>query len=55
LIAPPIGVLVPYLRFKSCHLNHHINENITDPYDDPESYYLDREVWATTPDGSSIC
>jgi fatty acid desaturase len=44
LIAPPIGVLVPYLRFKSCHLNHHINENITDPYDDPESYYLDREV-----------
>jgi fatty acid desaturase len=50
LIAPPIGVLVPYLRFKSCHLNHHINENITDPYDDPESYYLDREVWATTPD-----
>lgn len=49
LIAPPIGVLVPYLRFKSCHLNHHINENITDPYDDPESYYLDREVWTTTP------
>jgi fatty acid desaturase len=49
LIAPPIGMLVPYLRFKSCHLNHHINENITDPYDDPESYYLDREVWTTTP------
>ncbi|MDF1607921.1 fatty acid desaturase [Hoeflea sp. YIM 152468] len=51
LIAPPIGVLVPYLRFKSCHLNHHINENITDPYDDPESYYLDREVWASVPAG----
>ena len=49
LISPPIGVLVPYLRFKSCHLTHHINENITDPYDDPESYYLDRKVWATTP------
>lgn len=49
LIAPPIGVLVPYLRFKSCHLNHHINENITDPYDDPESYYLDRDVWTTLP------
>ncbi|MBU4528265.1 MAG: fatty acid desaturase [Hoeflea sp.] len=49
LIAPPIGVLVPYLRFKSCHLTHHINENITDPYDDPESYYLDRTVWATLP------
>ncbi len=49
LIAPPIGVLVPYLRFKSCHLTHHINENITDPYDDPESYYLDRNVWAAIP------
>ena len=50
LISPPIGVLVPYLRFKSCHLTHHINENITDPFDDPESYYLDREIWATIPD-----
>jgi len=49
LIAPPIGVLVPYLRFKSCHLTHHINENITDPYDDPESYYLDRTVWTSLP------
>ncbi|MDZ7603642.1 MAG: fatty acid desaturase [Hoeflea sp.] len=49
LISPPIGVLVPYLRFKSCHLTHHINENITDPYDDPESYYLDRTVWASLP------
>lgn len=49
LISPPIGVLVPYLRFKSCHLTHHINENITDPYDDPESYYLDRNAWATIP------
>ena len=49
LISPPIGVLVPYLRFKSCHLTHHINENITDPYDDPESYYLDRTVWAAIP------
>lgn len=49
LIAPPIGVLVPYLRFKACHLTHHINENITDPYDDPESYYLDGAVWASIP------
>lgn len=49
LISPPIGVLVPYLRFKSCHLTHHINENITDPYDDPESYYLDHDVWASLP------
>jgi len=49
LVVPPIGLLVPYLRFKSCHLTHHINENITDPYDDPESYYLDQDVWSSQP------
>ncbi|PWV97259.1 fatty acid desaturase [Hoeflea marina] len=45
MMTPPIGILVPYQRFKACHLAHHINETITDPYDDPESYYLDPEVW----------
>jgi Fatty acid desaturase len=45
LVAPPIGLLVPYLQFKACHLKHHVNELITDPYDDPESYYLEKTDW----------
>ena len=42
---PPIGILVSYDRFKATHLRHHRNENIADPFDDPESWYLDRDAW----------
>ena len=45
LVGVPIGVFVPYARFKETHLRHHINENLADPYDDPESWYLDRDIW----------
>lgn len=49
LMGLPIGILVPYSRFKATHLRHHLNENIADPYDDPESWYLDRPVWQRKP------
>ena len=39
------GLFVPYLRFKRTHLAHHRDANLTDPYDDPESNYLDPVVW----------
>ena len=35
----PIGLVWPYRRFKSIHLRHHADERLTDPLDDPESYY----------------
>lgn len=44
LIQP--GLFVPYLRFKALHLAHHKDARLTDPYDDPESNYLDPAVWA---------
>lgn len=43
------GLAIPYLRFKRTHLAHHRDANLTDPYDDPESNYLDPVVWATLP------
>ncbi len=43
LIQP--GLFVPYLRFKALHMAHHTDAKLTDPYDDPESNYLDPEVW----------
>ena len=46
---PCLGLLVPYRRFKDLHLAHHRDANLTDPYDDPESNYLDPEVWARQP------
>ncbi|MFA6155681.1 fatty acid desaturase [Mesorhizobium sp.] len=35
----PIGLVWPFRRFKTLHLRHHADERLTDPLDDPESYY----------------
>lgn len=45
MMFPSLGLLVPYLRFKDTHLKHHLNANLCDPYDDPESWYQDRAIW----------
>ena len=45
LLAPPLTLFVPYLRFRDLHLAHHRDEFLTDPYDDPETNYLDPAVW----------
>ncbi|WP_306117434.1 MULTISPECIES: fatty acid desaturase [unclassified Roseitalea] len=42
LVALPLAVAFPYRRFKAMHLRHHNDAHLTDPYDDPESWYLDR-------------
>lgn len=39
LVGLPIGLVYPYRRFKALHLRHHADESLTDPFDDPESYY----------------
>lgn len=39
LVALPIGLVWPFRRFKASHLRHHADERLTDPFDDPESYY----------------
>lgn len=49
LIWPPLTMVVPYARFKATHLAHHNDAVITDPYDDPESNYLDAGRWAQLP------
>lgn len=43
LVSLPIGLIWPYRRFKTIHLRHHADERLTDPLDDPESYY--RALW----------
>src|SRR6476661_529723 len=35
----PIGLVWPFRRFKTLHLRHHADERLTDPLDDPESFY----------------
>jgi fatty acid desaturase len=41
----PLGLMVPYRRFRDQHLAHHHDPNLTDPYDDPETNYVDPAVW----------
>ena len=48
LVFPPLTLAIPYLRFRDQHLAHHHDEIITDPYDDPETNYLDPAIWART-------
>ncbi|HET7409552.1 MAG TPA: fatty acid desaturase [Paracoccaceae bacterium] len=45
LVFLPLGLAIPYRRFRDLHLRHHNDERLTDPYDDPESYYLAEGDW----------
>ncbi len=49
LMALPLTLFIPYNRFRDLHLAHHQDANLTDPYDDPETNYLDPAVWLRLP------
>jgi fatty acid desaturase len=42
----PLSLWLPFERYQVLHRTHHIDERITDPLDDPESFYLTPERWA---------
>ncbi|MEM7547842.1 MAG: fatty acid desaturase [Pseudomonadota bacterium] len=48
LVFPPLGLSFPYERYKTTHLQHHQDARLTDPYDDPESWYIDPVRWGRT-------
>ena len=50
LVFPALTLTIPYGRFRDTHLAHHHDPNLTDPYDDPESNFLDPKVWARLPE-----
>ena len=50
-VFPPLQLWVPYLVYRASHLAHHKKlHHLTDPYRDPESYYVPAERWALMPD-----
>ena len=49
LVYCSLGMFIPYRRFKSLHLRHHNNDRLTDPYDDPETFYLAWADWEKLP------
>lgn len=49
LVFGSLNLVIPYLRFRDTHLDHHMDATLTDPYEDPESNYLDPKVWQRLP------
>jgi fatty acid desaturase len=41
----PLSFWIPYDRFRTLHLVHHVNNRLTDPLDDPETNYVLPEDW----------
>src|SRR6185312_6956324 len=42
----PLSLWLPFERYRQTHRIHHNDERLTDPLDDPESYYWTPEEWA---------
>jgi fatty acid desaturase len=41
----PVGLVIPYSWYRSCHLAHHRDEHLTHPTLDPESFYVSAAAW----------
>ena len=54
LVFPAVGLFIPYHRFRDLHLQHHYDPKLTDPYEDPETNYLDPKVWARLPAAAKL-
>ena len=48
----PLGLFIPFERFRDTHLAHHHDPALTDPFDDPESNYIDPRQWSALPAGA---
>lgn len=49
LVYPALSLCIPYLRFRDTHLAHHYDARLTDPFDDPESNFMDGGDWDRAP------
>jgi fatty acid desaturase len=45
LAAVPLSLWLPYRVYRATHLAHHRTGRLTDPYDDPESWYVSGARW----------
>jgi fatty acid desaturase len=41
----PLALWLPFENYRHSHLAHHNDERLTDPLDDPESYYWRQQDW----------
>ncbi|WP_112313032.1 fatty acid desaturase [Pseudogemmobacter bohemicus] len=49
LVWLPISIFYAWRSYKLTHLQHHNDARLTDPYDDPESYYVALFTWMQMP------
>lgn len=45
LVFPSLWLWMPYRVYLDTHLTHHREKHLTDPLEDPESYYMTAEKW----------
>jgi fatty acid desaturase len=45
LVGAPLLLWLPFALFRREHLRHHANDALTDPLDDPESFYILEDDW----------
>ncbi len=45
IAGPPLALWLSYERYRETHMQHHVDERLTDPLDDPESYYVSQRTW----------
>ncbi|MEQ8393868.1 fatty acid desaturase [Thalassobaculum sp.] len=45
IAGPPLALWLSYDRYRATHLQHHVDERLTDPLDDPESFYVTERDW----------
>lgn len=46
LVFPSLWLWMPFRSYRTLHLTHHRNDRLTDPLEDPESYYVTAARWA---------
>lgn len=45
IAGPPLALWLCYARYRATHLLHHQDHRLTDPLDDPESFYVTEDRW----------
>ncbi len=45
MVLLPIAWSLPYERFRDTHIQHHLTGELTDPFDDPETWYVPQNYW----------
>ncbi len=49
LISLPVSLWLPFPIYRDSHRAHHHFDILTDPYRDPESFYIDQSSWPALP------